>query len=86
MKGPKFRGAHRVFGDHKETLLAIGAPQIWVENGLTGVRTGDLFSPNGWRKFPALHQPGCDDVATQRIRAKRKPGKTDVGPERARGG
>ena len=86
MKGPKIRGAHRLFGDPKETLLAVGAPQIWAKNGLAGVRTGDLFSPDGWGKFPALRQLGCDDVATHVTRAKRKPGKTDVGPERARWG
>ena len=76
MKGPKFRGAHRVFGDHKETLLAIGAPQIWVKNGPAGVRTGDLLSGDKWKEFPTLYQPGCRNAETRELGLKTKPRKT----------
>ena len=76
MKGPKFRGAHRVFGGHKETLLAIGAPQIWVKNGPTGVRTGDLLSGDKWKEFPTLYQPDCPNVEMRELGLEIKPRQT----------
>ena len=76
MKGPKFRGAHRVFGDHKETLLAIGAPQIWVENGPAGVRTGDLLSGHKWKEFPTPYQPNCPTAETREFGLEIKPRQT----------
>ena len=76
MKSPKFLGGHSVFGGHKETLLAIGAPSIRVENGPAGVRTGDLLSGDKWKEFPTLYQPDCPNVEMRELGLEIKPRQT----------